>query len=37
MKGDDVGLAILPLFLHHTHDGQAYINDGRIINHRNRG
>jgi 4-hydroxy-3-polyprenylbenzoate decarboxylase len=31
MKGDDVDLTILPLFLHHTHDGQAYINDGRII------
>jgi 4-hydroxy-3-polyprenylbenzoate decarboxylase len=31
MKGDDVDLTILPLFLHHTHDGQAYINNGRII------
>jgi 3-polyprenyl-4-hydroxybenzoate decarboxylase len=28
MKGDDVDLTILPLFLHHTHDGQAYINNG---------
>ncbi len=26
MKGDDVDLTILPLFLHHTHDGQPYIN-----------
>src|SRR5712692_3344194 len=31
MKGGDVDLTILPLFLHHTHDGQAYINNGRII------
>src|SRR5260370_1495252 len=30
IKGDDVDLTILPLFLHHTYDGQAYINDGRI-------
>jgi 4-hydroxy-3-polyprenylbenzoate decarboxylase len=30
-KGNDVDLTILPLFLHHTFDGQAYINDGRII------
>src|SRR5260370_3195670 len=31
IKGDDVDLTILPLFLHHTFDGQAYINDGRIV------
>src|SRR5258708_25546957 len=31
IKGSDVDLTILPLFLHHTFDGQAYINDGRII------
>src|SRR5258708_4700381 len=31
IKDDDVDLTILPLFLHHTYDGQAYINDGRII------
>ena len=31
VKGDDVDLTIFPLFLHHTHDGQAYLNDGRII------
>jgi 4-hydroxy-3-polyprenylbenzoate decarboxylase len=31
MQGDDVDLTVLPLFLHHTHDGQAYINNGRII------
>ena len=31
LKGDEVDLTILPLFLHHTYDGHAYINDGRII------
>jgi 4-hydroxy-3-polyprenylbenzoate decarboxylase len=31
IKGSDVDLTILPLFLHHIHDGNAYINDGRII------
>ncbi len=31
IKGSDVDLTIFPLFLHHTFDGQAYINDGRII------
>ena len=31
VKGDDVDLTIFPLFLYHTFDGQAYINDGRII------
>src|SRR5260370_9210782 len=31
VKGDDVDLTIFPLFLHHTFDGQAYINDRRIV------
>src|SRR5260370_7074947 len=31
VKGNDVDLTILPRLLHHTFDGQAYINDGRII------
>jgi 4-hydroxy-3-polyprenylbenzoate decarboxylase len=31
VRGDDVDLTGLPLFLHHTFDGQAYINDGRIV------
>ena len=31
LKGDDVDLTILPLFNHHPRDGQAYINDTRIV------
>src|SRR5260370_10009314 len=31
IKGSDVDLTILPLFLHHTHHGNASINDGRIV------
>jgi UbiD family decarboxylase len=31
LKGDEVDLTILPLFNHHPRDGQAYLNDTRII------
>jgi 4-hydroxy-3-polyprenylbenzoate decarboxylase len=31
LKGDDVDLTLLPLLNHHPRDGQAYINDTRII------
>jgi UbiD family decarboxylase len=31
LRGDDVDLTILPLFNHHPRDGQAYLNDTRII------
>jgi len=31
LKGEDVDLTILPLFNHHPRDGQAYINDTRVI------
>jgi 4-hydroxy-3-polyprenylbenzoate decarboxylase len=31
LRGDDVDLTILPLFNHHPRDGQAYINDTRIV------
>jgi len=31
LRGEDVDLTILPLFNHHPRDGQAYLNDTRII------
>ena len=31
VKGADVDLTILPLFLHHEHDGHAYIQDTNVV------
>ncbi len=31
LKGDDVDLTKLPLFLHHQHDGNAYIQDTSVV------
>lgn len=31
LKGDQVDLTLLPLFLHHDRDGQAYTNDNLVI------
>ena len=31
LKGDDVDLTRLPLFLHHDRDGHAYTNDNLVI------
>ena len=31
LKGDDVDLTRLPLFLHHDRDGQSYTNDNLVI------
>lgn len=31
LKGDQVDLAILPMFLHHERDGHAYTNDNLVI------
>src|SRR5664279_1758778 len=31
LKGDDVDLTLLPLFLHHDRDGHAYTNDNFVV------
>jgi len=31
VSGDDIDLTMLPLFLHHEHDGQAYIQDTSVV------
>ena len=31
LKGDDVDLTRLPLFLHHDRDGHAYTNDNLVV------
>ena len=31
LRGEDVDLTIFPLFNHHPRDGQAYLNDTRIV------
>ena len=31
LKGKDVDLTIFPLFHHHPHDGQAYLNDTNVV------
>jgi 4-hydroxy-3-polyprenylbenzoate decarboxylase len=33
LKGEDVDLTKLPLFLHHAHDGNAYLQDTSVISH----
>jgi 4-hydroxy-3-polyprenylbenzoate decarboxylase len=31
IRGDDVDLTMFPLFQHHPRDGQAYLNDTRVV------